>query len=252
MIRHLKLALIAALLLPLHGCGAPQSIAKKPPAAPTPAATGAITRDYTAAARRIIDATLADNDAYERLAYLCDSIGHRLSGSPGLEKAIDWALATMRADGQDNVHPEKVMVPRWVRGKESARMIEPRQADLPMLGLGLSVGTPPEGITAPIVCVDDEEQLDALGDSVAGKIVLFNNAMRPYDRDTGSGYGSAVRFRGKGPRLAAARGAAACLVRSVTATSLRSPHTGATSYKDAAVNICYTSLLKDSRNSAHV
>ncbi len=67
--------------------------------------------------------------------------------------------------------------------------------------------------------------------------MLFNNAMQPYNRETGAGYGQAVRFRGKGPRIAAAQGAVACLVRSVTATSLRSPHTGATNYGDAPVKI---------------
>ncbi len=236
MTRRMTPALAATLLL-LPSCGSPQGARQPAPLEPKSPATGAITRRYDAAARRIINATLADNDALDRLAYLCDSIGHRLSGSPGLAKAIDWALATMRSDGQDNVHPEKVMVPKWVRGEEWIRMVEPRPMDLPMLGLGLSVGTPPLGITAPVICVEDEEQFAALGDTVVGKIVLFNNAMQPYNRDTGSRYGQAVRFRGKGPRIAAARGAAACLVRSVTATSLRSPHTGATSYKDAPVKI---------------
>jgi len=236
MTRPLTPALVATLLL-LPGCGTPQGACEEAPAEPKSPAAGAITRNYAAAARRIVDATLAGNDAFDRLTYLCDSIGHRLSGSPGLEQAIDWALATMIQDGQDNVHPEKVMVPKWVRGEESARMIEPRPMDLPMLGLGLSVGTPPGGITAPVVCVENEEQLAALGDGVAGKIVLFNNAMQPYDPKTGSGYGSAVRFRGKGARIAAPQGAVACLVRSVTATSLRSPHTGMTGYRDAPVKI---------------
>lgn len=234
--RYLTAALVAALLMPL-GCASPQGDSIRAPTEPKPPAVGVLTRDYADAARRIVNATLAGNDAHDRLAYLCDSIGHRLSGSPGLEQAIEWALATMRTDGQDNVHPEPVMVPKWVRGDEWARMIEPRSCDLPMLGLGLSVGTPPEGITAPVVCVDDEAQLAALGEGAAGKIVLFNNVMRPYNRETGSGYGEAVRFRGKGPRIAAAQGAVACLVRSVTATSLGSPHTGATSYRDAPVKI---------------
>ncbi len=129
------------------------------------------------------------------------------------------------------------MVPKWVRGRESATMVAPSRRPLAMIGLGMSVATPPEGITAPVVCVRDEEEFEALGDSVKGKIVLFNNPMPPYDPDKGAGYGQTVRFRGKGPRIAAERGAVACLVRTVTAHSLRSPHTGATNYGDAKVKI---------------
>ncbi len=199
------------------------------------------TRDLTAryhrAAERIIRATLADNDAYDKLEHLCLTIGHRLSGSSQLERAIDWAVETLKKDGQENVHREVVMVPHWVRGKESAAMIKPRFEPLHILGLGGSVGTPPEGVTAPVVVVGDEEQLDELGPAVKGKIVLFNNPMPRYDPKRGSGYGTAVRFRSHGARLASENGAVACLVRSVTAKSLRSPHTGAMRYADAKMKI---------------
>jgi carboxypeptidase Q len=192
---------------------------------------------YAEPARRIIAATMAGNDAHRKLEELCDDVGHRLSGSPGMERAVEWALATLRRDGHENVRAESVMVPRWVRGRESVEMLEPRQETLFMLGLGGSVGTPPEGITAEVVVVVDESGLDALGDKARGKIVLFNNPMPPYDPEKGSGYGQAVRFRTHGARLAAEKGAVACLIRSVTATSLRSPHTGAMNYGNASRKI---------------
>ena len=181
---------------------------------------------YRNAAEQIIKATLAGNDGYTKLEELCDGIGHRLSGSPQLDQAIHWAADAMRADGQENVRIEKVMVPHWVRGSESLTMIQPRQAPIAMLGLGGSIGTPPEGITAPVVVVKDEDELEALGEDARGKIVLFNNPMPTYDPEHGSGYGTTVRFRTGGARLASEKGAVACLVRSVTAHSLRSPHTG--------------------------
>ena len=204
-----------------------------------PVATGgpSLAEQYAGPAARIISSALAGNDAYPKMLELCDDIGHRLSGSPELEQAIDWAVATMKADGQENTHRELVMVPKWVRGRESATMVAPTRRPLAMLGLGMSVGTPPGGITAPVVCVRDEKELEALGDAVKGKIVLFNNPMPPYDLEEGAHYGTTVRFRGKGPRIAGARGALACLVRAVTAHSLRSPHTGATDYDDAKVKI---------------
>lgn len=203
----------------------------------SPQVVGAISAQYRDAAERIAQAALKSNDAYQKLEHLCINIGHRLSGSPGLDRAIDWAIEAMKKDGQENVGREKVMVPHWVRGKESATMLQPRVESLHMLGLGRSIGTPPEGITAPVVVVANEEGLEKLGDGARGKIVLFNNPMREYDAERGSGYGKAVRFRHKGARLASEKGAVACLVRSVTANSLRSPHTGAMSYADAKVEI---------------
>lgn len=204
---------------------------------PSPPAGGAIETRYREATDRIVQATLADNDAYDKLEELCLEIGHRLSGSPQLDQAIGWALRTLREDGAENVHREKVMVPRWVRGRESATMISPRVEPLHILGLGGSVSTPSEGITAPVVVVQDEDALNALGEGARGKIVLFDKDMPPYDPSRGSGYGAAVKYRTHGARLAAEKGAVASLVRSATARSLRSPHTGAMQYGDASVKI---------------
>jgi len=197
-----------------------------------PGGSYGIAQRYQSAVDKIVAATLDQNDAYKKLEELCLSIGHRLSGSTQLEKAIDWAIETMKKDGQENARREKVMVPHWVRGEESATMLEPRVERLSMLGLGGSIGTPPEGITAPILVVQDKDDLDRKGDAARGKIVLFNNPMPPYHPETGSGYGKTVQYRGKGASLAAEKGAVACLVRSVTARSLRTPHTGAMRYQD--------------------
>ena len=184
---------------------------------------------------KIIDAALAKNDAWTKLEHLCDDVGNRLSGSEALGRAVDWAVATLEDDDQEHVHLEPVMVPRWVRGAESLALIEPRALVLPMLGLGNSVGTPPEGITAEVAVVTNEAELDALGDRAKGKIILFNNPMSA--AAGGSDYGTTVRFRVGGAKLASAKGAVAYLVRSVTAANLRNPHTGVMSYKDAAAKI---------------
>lgn len=206
-------------------------------ARPADAATVSLTERYRGPADRIIAAALSGNDAFAKLEHLSLRIGHRLSGSPQLERAIDWAVAVMKRDGQENVRREPVMVPHWVRGRESATLLEPRESPMHMLGLGGSVGTPPEGITAPVVVVADSESLDALGDGAEGKIVLFNKVMPPYDPVRGSRYGETVKYRHLGAKLAADKGAVACLVRSVTARSLRTPHTGALSYRNAKTRI---------------
>jgi carboxypeptidase Q len=181
--------------------------------------------DYRVAAGRIIGAALTSNKAYARLAHLTDHIGNRISGSPALERAIQWAITEMKKDGFDNVRAEKVMVPHWVRGEESLEMVTPVLRSLTMLGLGNSVGTPTEGIAAEAVVVRNFDELDALGERLRGKIVVYNVAF--------TNYGATVRYRSAGPSRAARYGAVATLVRSVTPVSLQTPHTGGLIY-DAA------------------
>lgn len=189
---------------------------------------------YGPVAKQIIEAGHKGNDSIRKLEELCDGIGHRLSGSESLNKAIDWAQQVMQADGQENVRAEKVMVTKWVRGKESCELLEPRAEPISMLGLGGSVGTPAEGITAEVIVVRSKTELDALpNEKVEGKIVVFNAAMPKYSAENGAGYGTAVEYRGSGAKWAAEKGAVAALVRSITATSLSTPHTGAMRYGDA-------------------
>ena len=176
---------------------------------------------YQGIAERVIAEGRASNNAYLKLQELCDDIGHRLSGSEGLEKAIEWAQQSMRNDGHENVAAEPVMVRKWVRGNEYCKMLEPRPLEIGMLGLGGSIGTPKEGIVGEVIVVKDKQELDALpDDAVNGKIVVFNAAMPRYSETEGSGYGRVVQYRTNGASWAAERGAIAALVRSVTAYSL--------------------------------
>ncbi len=193
---------------------------------------GAAIESYEEAANQIIRSARAGNDSYLKLQELCDDIGHRLSGSESLDRAIQWAQATLKRDGQENVRAEPVMVRKWVRGQESCQLVEPRPMRIEILGLGGSVGTEPDGITSEVIVVDDKEELDQLADEqVRGKIVVFNCAMPPYSETDGSGYGGTVRYRSSGAIWAAERDAAAALVRSITAYSLVTPHTGAMRYR---------------------
>jgi hypothetical protein len=185
--------------------------------------TSTLAEQYRDASGRLIDAALADTHGMETLSYLCDRIGNRLSGSPALDRAIVWAAAQMKADGLVNVVTPRVKVPHWVRGSESAALVEPVAHALTILGLGGSVATPKKGITAEVVPVSSFEDLDKRGRAgIAGKIVLFNT---PYE-----GYNRTVVYRTAGPSRAARLGAVAALVRSVTPVSLQSPHTGALEY----------------------
>jgi hypothetical protein len=189
-----------------------------------------LTESYRETAGRILGAALTDDLGYQKLAHLTTAIGNRLSGSSGLERAIDWAYASMTDEGLDNVRKLPVSVPHWVRGREHARVVSPVVKDLAILGLGLSVGTSGGTLRAPVVAVSSFEELDRLGrDGVEGKIVLY---AVPW-----MGYGRTVAYRSSGASRAAALGAVAALVRSATGRSLYTPHTGALRYDETAPKI---------------
>lgn len=212
MTRRLALALSLAAATTVS---APSLLAQRRPAAsPNP-----IQREYQAVATRIIAAATADSAAWDKLAELTDTFGHRLSGSESLEQAIDWVIQQMAHEGLANVRGEPVMVPHWVRGHEKAELLQPRYLNMPMLGLGMSVGTPRGGIEAEVLVVSSFDELSARASEAKGKIVLYD---APF-----VSYGETVRYRSSGANVASKLGAVGVIIRSVGPFGMRTPHTGA-------------------------
>jgi len=214
---------------------------------PSPTATPAVFSEQTLAdLKRLQQAALSSDYAYRQVAHLADNIGPRLSGSTQAEKAVDYVASELKAIGCD-VQLEKVMVPHWVRGEETATLVQwPGQVEntthkIVLTALGASVATSSEGMTAEVVAVKNFDELKAMSrDKIAGKIVLFNY---PFDKRIaaegrgGEAYGEAVVYRSDGPSAAARQGAVACLIRSVGGADYRIPHTGQTKYADDAPKI---------------
>ena len=186
---------------------------------------------YRATAERIIAAARSDRDAFAKLRTLTDRVGNRLAGTPNMERAVEWAVKTMTADGHA-VHTEKVMVPHWQRGLEEAELVGPIARKLHVLGLGSSVGG---NVTAPVVVVRSWSELEHA--NVKGAIVLYDVAMPAWTEAHGSGYGETVDYRLHGASRAAKLGAVGSLMRSVTARSLRTVHAGAQLYDEGVPRI---------------
>jgi len=193
--------------------------------APSPPTLGPAVAQYAETARRIREASLASDAAFQKLSYLSDRIGARLSGSPALEKAVIWAKDTLIADGHERVAAEPVLVPHWVRGTQSATLLSPVAREIAVLTLGGSVATPPGGVTADLLVVSSFDELEARKAEAKGKIVLFDHPMSPRG-NPGVAYGEAIAYRVTGAARAAPLGAVAVLVRSLTTRSLGAPHTG--------------------------
>src|SRR6266576_6888278 len=181
------------------------------------------------------EAALADEYAYRQVAHLTEDIGSRPSGSIQAQAAVDYVAEELRKLGLE-VRLEEVRVPHWIRGIETAELIDyPAQGagasqKIVLTALGGTTPTPPDGITAEMVVVDNFDQLAASGrQKVAGKIVLFNELFDKQKAAAGlalEAYGEAVAYRAEGPKRAAELGAIAALVRSVGGADYRLPHTG--------------------------
>ncbi|MDZ4823242.1 MAG: M20/M25/M40 family metallo-hydrolase [Flavobacteriales bacterium] len=182
---------------------------------------------------------LANGEAYENLHVLCKDIGHRLGGSPGADKAIEWGKNLLTQYEFDNVHLMPVEVPNWVRGKTEYGFFSysDQKYNVALTALGGSVGSYGE-ITAPIVEAKNLDELKALNrKDVEGKIVFLNKPMDAMAINTGAAYGGAWDIRGHGPSEAARLGASACIIRSLSTAEDKYPHTGGTVYNDSLPQI---------------
>ncbi len=180
---------------------------------------------YQPTADQIVAKAQGADLGWSRLATLCTRFPHRLSGTDGLERAIDWIVGEMEADGFDSVSTDPVEVPSWRRGTEKLMLLSGDSSqDLAVLALGGSVATPAEGIEAPVLVVSSYDDLEKNRDKAKGRVVVYNVPFTTY--------GETGRYRWEGPSKAAEAGAVASLVRSITPFSLATPHTGGMGYDE--------------------
>lgn len=229
----------AALVLLL----ASSPLAAQQPAAPPPGGPTTATRprptplpvapDPKAAALR--DKALTDDTAYALVEGLTTEVGPRMTGGSARQAyARDWAVARLKALGFKNVRIESYTLNNvWERGAETAEIVGLYAQPLHITALGNTGATPAEGLTAPVVYFATfNDLLLAPAGSLAGKIAFVSNAMEP--TQDGSSYGSSGSARFIGPNVAAQKGAAALVIRSIGTDHGRGPHAGTTNF-DAGV-----------------
>ena len=191
-------------------------------APPTPAAV-----DPRVAALR--DAALKDDLAYDIVEGLTTEVGARLAGTDAEARARTWAVAKLTALGFSNVRSEPYRMPVWVRGAEEAEIVAPVPQKLTLTALGNSASTGTGGLTGELVVFSSYvEFANAPATAVKGKIVYIGNTMQP--TQDGSSYGANGTARFTGPALAAQKGAAAIVIRSIGTDAHRLPHTGVTDF----------------------
>ena len=184
----------------------------------------------------IRDAAMNENIALDYVTQLTTRFGPRPAGSKSEQDAAAWAAGYMRAQGFQNVRIEQFPLVGWERGEESASIVGAHPQRLVIAALGHSPGT--NGvIEAEVVRFDSLEALNAApAGSLAGKIA-FVDAGQMVRMQDGAGYGPLTRIRGAGPAAAAAKGAAAFIMRSAGSDEHRMPHTGTTRYVEGRVPV---------------
>lgn len=178
---------------------------------------------------------LNNGKGYTELRELTKNIGHRLSGSDSYEKAVKWAEQKLRDAGADKVWLQEVMIPVWVRGKESLQIktSNGRWKSLKMLSLGNSEGTGGKDISGEIIMVKSMEEYDKLSpEQVKDKIVFFNYPFSQSYIETFRGYSDAAKYRTTAASLTAKKGGKFAIIRSLSSAFDNVPHTGAMRYQD--------------------
>ena len=190
--------------------------------------------------KKIYNEALSSGESYERLDYLSNQIGGRLSGSINYERSVKWGKEELDLIGLDSVWLQPVMTPKWVRGAPEYAHIESSPGNtisVPIAALGGSISTPSIGISSNIIEVKSFDELNNIGkDSINGKIIFFNRKMDPTLIDTFQSYGGSVSQRTQGAAIAAKLGAIGVIVRSMTTTLDDYPHTGSMYYDGLTLN----------------
>jgi carboxypeptidase Q len=191
---------------------------------------------------------MGDDTAYSIVEDLTTEIGPRLAGTEREAAARAWAVERLKAMGFANVRIEPFEMKTWVRGIETAEVTTPYTGKMQITALGNSASTGEKGLEAEIVYFRTMADLEAAAEgSLTGKIAFVSHKMTR--TQTGASYGQFGDVRRRGPGIAAKKGAAAIVIRSVGTDYHRNPHTGGTNFAEGVKPIPAAALsIPDAEN----
>src|ERR1700730_141663 len=146
----------------------------KPAAGQGAAACSATEASCAEAAAKILPPGMGPSPLEENLRRLTDEVGGRVTGSPEMAKAVDWAVAAFHAEGVD-VHKEQYTLPlTWSEGQTRLELLGPAKFPVRLAAEGWSPATPAGGIEANLVNIGYGNEQDFLraGGAVKGAILL--------------------------------------------------------------------------------
>lgn len=189
-----------------------------------------VSRESLAHAEMLRARAMSGSNAMAIVTSLTTEVGPRLAGSEAEARARVWALNTLTEKGFTNVRNESFEMDAWKRHEEGAEILSPYPQPLAVTALGGSVPTDKNGLSAELVLFETLEDLRRAPEgSLTGRIAYVGHAMQR--TQDGSSYGYFNTARTDGPSIAAGKGAAGYLIRSVGTDSHRFPHTGSLRYR---------------------
>src|SRR5919107_2559384 len=137
--------------------------------------------------RQIYTEGMNNSQAYKLSQVLSDSIGPRLTGTPGIKRGNDWLVATYKSWGVDARNEQYGKWRGWRRGTTHVDLMTPRVRSLEGTLLAWSAGTGGKDVTGSTIIlpqVADSNALVAWLPQAKGKFVLVSRAQptcRPDD-----------------------------------------------------------------------
>ena len=145
-----------------------------------PATPGCSTTDASScaqAAAKLLPIVMGPSLMEENLRRLTDEIGGRVSGSPEMARAVEWAVAAFRTAGIE-VHTEKYTLPAtWSEGETRLALLGPVKFPLRLKSTGWSPATPQGGIEAGVIDVGkgSEDDFAKVTAPLRGTVLLIHS-----------------------------------------------------------------------------
>ncbi len=164
-----------------------------PAAAPSPSA-------------QLIGLALSPSPIDEDLRRLTDTVGGRMTGTPAMARAIDWALDAFRSAGVE-AHAEAYTLPlTWAEGATRLEILGTGAFPVTVISEGWSAPTPPSGIEAELVYVGNGSDADfaRLGTRIRGSILLSDMPVIETWADLTDEYDRELAIKERGVKAGAA------------------------------------------------
>ncbi len=129
--------------------------------------------------RRIWTEGIDSSHVYRLAQALLDSVGPRLTGTPGMEAGNDWLVSTYEKWGMSAENQQYGTWMRWRRGRTHVDLMEPRVRSLEATLLAWSAGTNGRAVRGDVVVmpdVTDTSEFEAWLPEVRGKFVAISFA----------------------------------------------------------------------------
>jgi carboxypeptidase Q len=130
------------------------------------------------AAQRLLNEVSRAPELEQNLRTLCDEIGGRMPGTPGMQRAVAWAVEVFRKAGVDEVHTEEFTVPNsWQEGDTQIELLSPVRSPIHGVSSAWVPATPRSGIRAEVLDGGSggEGRITRMGEQARGKILLIRS-----------------------------------------------------------------------------